>query len=158
MSTRISSGSSVSLRHMCLTRNDMGKKRISSSNIIYSGQKSKFPPRKRSRIPHNDKNPKFLGTNLFLSQFSTLFLVFRFLATAWPLAGKIWTPVFRFLATAWPLAAKIWTPGMTLKTAIKTDWPQKLLDFYHFGEILNLFRGGNLLSVSTVWVHNWHPI
>ncbi len=30
------------------------------------------------------------------------------------------------------------------------DWSQKGLDFDHFGEILDLFRGRNLLFVSTV--------
>ncbi len=38
-----------------------------------------------------------------------------------------------------------------MKTPIEIDWSQNVLDFYNFGEILDLFRGGNLLSVSTVY-------
>ena len=40
-----------------------------------------------------------------------------------------------------------------LKTPIGIDWSLKVLDFYQFGEILDLFRGGNLLFVSTVYKH-----
>ncbi len=37
-----------------------------------------------------------------------------------------------------------------MKTPIGIDWFQKILDFDHFWEILYMFRGGNLLSVTTV--------
>ncbi len=47
------------------------------------------------------------------------------------------------------------------RSRIGIDGSQKVLDFDHFGEILDLFRGGSLLFVSTVgmeifvkWVKN----
>ena len=33
------------------------------------------------------------------------------------------------------------------------DWSQNVLDFYHFGDILDLFWGGNLFILSIVYVH-----
>ena len=39
---------------------------------------------------------------------------------------------------------------MIKKTPKGIDWSNFFLDFYHFGEILDQFRGGNLLLVSTV--------
>ncbi len=36
-------------------------------------------------------------------------------------------------------------------TLFGTNWFQKIMNCYHFGEILDLFLGGNLLSVSTVY-------
>ena len=57
-----------------------------------------------------------------------------------------------FVQVVKTLARKFWTPGIILKTPMGIDWSQKVLDFYHFGDILDLFRGGNLLSVSTVHV------
>ena len=45
------------------------------------------------------------------------------------------------------------------KTPIGIDWSKKVLDFYHFGKILDLFRGGNLFFVSTVvWVNQVHSL
>ena len=35
-------------------------------------------------------------------------------------------------------------------TSVHVYWSQKVLDFYHFGEILDLFCGANLLFVTTV--------
>ena len=44
-----------------------------------------------------------------------------------------------------------WCRSNLLKTPSGIDWSQKVLDFYHFGEILDLFRGGNLLFWGTVY-------
>ena len=37
-----------------------------------------------------------------------------------------------------------------METPIGINWSHKVLDFYHFGESLDLFRGGNLLLLTTV--------
>ena len=41
-------------------------------------KKETFRPETGPQFPKNDKNPKVFGTNLFLVEFSLLFLVFRF--------------------------------------------------------------------------------
>ena len=40
-----------------------------------------------------------------------------------------------------------------LETPIGINWSQKVLDFYHFGEILDLFRGGNFNFLTTVYLN-----
>ena len=42
------------------------------------------------------------------------------------------------------------TPGIILKTRLGIDWFQKVPDLFHFGEILDLFRGGKLFILPTV--------
>ncbi len=51
---------------------------FASLTLVQRAKKVSFLPETGPEFPQNDKNPKFLGTNLFLSEFSILFLVFRF--------------------------------------------------------------------------------
>ncbi len=44
----------------------------------------------------------------------------------------------------------------SLKTLLGIDWFQKVLNSYHFGEILDLFRGRKFLFLTTVCITNSH--
>ena len=51
---------------------------VSKNSNIQCSQKVSFCLETGPEFPQNGKNPKLFGTNLFLSEFSILFLVFRF--------------------------------------------------------------------------------
>ena len=57
--------------------------------ILQCPKKVSVHPETGPEFPQNHKNPKLCGTNLFLSEFSILFLMFRF----------FWQAVINFLLT-----------------------------------------------------------